>query len=184
MISFFHEKYGTNLPLNLTLGELRCAESESEAKSLELLHPDLEIKENHSQKLDFFTRSPRFGRIWGGFGGMLGGMAGGFGTKKALKKIYYLLLCFIMFSCFYYCSLCFYYVLLFFVMFSYVLAVLDVTFGRIWAGRNSRSYTSRSCAQTTLVDAGSKHSKTQQKIIRNNKNIAKHNKTYQKKNRK
>ena len=47
----------TNLPQNLNPGRFRHAESESEVKTLEILHPDLETKENRPKKINFQTRS-------------------------------------------------------------------------------------------------------------------------------
>ena len=37
----------TNSPQNLSPGRFWHAESESEVENLQILHPDLEIKENH-----------------------------------------------------------------------------------------------------------------------------------------
>ena len=39
----------TKLPQNLTPGRFRRAESESQVKNLEILHPDLQIKANHPE---------------------------------------------------------------------------------------------------------------------------------------
>ena len=41
----------TSLPQNLTPGRFRLAESESEVENLEILHPDLEIKEKKKRAL-------------------------------------------------------------------------------------------------------------------------------------
>ena len=46
-----------NLPQNLTAARFQRAESESEVKNIEILHPDREIEENDPY---FFIRSPGY----------------------------------------------------------------------------------------------------------------------------
>ena len=47
----------TNLPQKLTPGRCRRAESESEVQNHEILHPDLENKENHKKKCKLVSPS-------------------------------------------------------------------------------------------------------------------------------